>query len=197
MKEIRRKLIKSILYILFTIVYRTKIIGKENIPASGKYLLCGNHIHALDAVAVVVTAKRQIRFVAKEELFSNIILRHLAKIFDIIKIKRDSADMEAIKEVLKGIKNGDIIGIYPEGTRNGMEKHKDFKTGAAYIALKTNTEVIPVGIKGTFKPFSKIILNYGKPMNFSKYAESKNDKKIQEKVTNEIMKEVVKLAREY
>lgn len=191
----KRKIIKAFLHFLLVIVYRIKIIGKENIPATGKYLLCGNHIHALDAVTVVITAKRQIRFVAKEELYENAILRFLAKTFDIIKIKRDSVDMEAIKEILKGLKNGDIIGIYPEGTRNGMEKQKDFKTGAAYIALKTDTEVIPVGINGTFKPFTKITLNYGKPMNFSKYKEKKNDHEIQEKVTKEIMERVVELSK--
>lgn len=190
----KRKIIKVFLLILMRITYRIKIIGKENIPATGKYILCGNHIHALDSVAIVLTNKRQIRFVAKEELYKSAILRFLAKTFDIIKIKRDSADTEAIKEILKGLKKGDIIALFPEGTRNGMKKHKEFKTGAAYIALKTDTEVIPVGVKGTFKPFSKITLHYGKPMNFSKYQNQKNDKEIHEKVTQEIMSEVVKLS---
>jgi len=177
------------------LVYRIKIIGKENIPKVGKYILCGNHVHALDSAAITLTAKRKIRFVAKEELYKNRFIKHLADTFGVIKIRRDSADMDAIKEMLKGLKNGNIIAIYPEGTRNGMEKHKDFKTGAAYMALKTNTQVIPVGIKGTFKPFSKITLNYGKPMDFSQYKNKEKDKEVQEAVTKEIMKEVVRLSK--
>ena len=191
----KRKIYKAFLHFLLVIVYRVKITGKENVPLTGKYIMCGNHIHALDAAPVVLLAKRQIRFVAKEELFKNPFIRHLGKVFEMIKVKRDSADTEAIKEILRGLKRGDIIGIYPEGTRNGMAKNQEIKTGAAYIALKTKTPVIPFGIKGTFKPFTKIYLNYGKPMDFSKYEENKNDKQIQEKVTEEIMAEVIKLSK--
>lgn len=192
----KRKIVKAFLCFIARIVYRIKIVGKDNIPETGKYIICGNHVHALDAPVIVLTAKRQIRFIAKEELYKSAIIRWLSKIFEIIKIKRNSADLEAMKEMLKALKNGQIIGIFPEGTRNGLEKHSELKTGAAYIALKTNTQVIPVGVKGSFKPFSKITLIYGKPMDFSKYVEQKNDKEIQEKVTHEIMNEVIRLSRD-
>lgn len=189
-----QKIIKAFLHFAALVIFRVKKIGEDNIPKEGKFILCGNHVHALDAPVIIVTAKRQIRFVAKEELYKNHIIKFLAGVFDIIKIKRDSADMDAIKEILKALKNEQIVGIFPEGTRNGMKKNKDLKTGAAYIALKTNTKVIPVGVKGSFKPFTKVILTYGKPMDFSQYNEMKNDKNIQEKVTKEIMDEVIRLS---
>lgn len=190
-----RNIIKGFLHFIALIVYRVKKIDEENIPKEGKYLLCGNHVHALDAPLIVLTAKREIRFVAKAELYKSGIIRFLAKVFDVIKIKRDSADMEAIKEILKALKNGQVVGLFPEGTRKGLEKHVELKTGVAYIALKTDTKVIPVGVKGSFKPFTKVILTYGKPMDFSKYKANKNDKEIQEKVTKEIMEEVIRLSK--
>lgn len=190
-----RKIFKGFLHFVALIVYRIKKVGEENIPKEGKYILCGNHVHALDAPVIIVTAKRQIRFVAKEELYKNPFIKFLANIFGVIKIKRNSADTDAIKEILKALKNGQIVGIFPEGTRNGMKKNAGLKSGAAYMALKTDTKVIPVGIKGTFKPFSKVTFNYGKPMDFSQYKDRKNDKEIQEKVTQEIMDEVIRLSK--
>ena len=191
-----KKIVKVFLRFVALILYRVKKIGEENIMQPGKYILCGNHIHALDAPLMMVKAKRKIRFVAKEELFKSGVIRFLSKVYEVIKVKRNSADMDAIKEILKALKNGDIVGIFPEGTRNGMKKNVSFKNGAAYIALKTGTPVIPVGIKGSFKPFSKVTFNFGKPMDFSQYKDRKDDKEVQEKVTQEIMQEVIRLSTE-
>lgn len=74
-----RKIVKAILHFLVLIVYRVKKIGEENIPKEGKFIICPNHVHALDAVALVVTSKREIIMMAKEELFKNPILAWLRK----------------------------------------------------------------------------------------------------------------------
>ena len=132
---------------------------------------------------------------AKEELFKNKVISYLAKIFEVIPVKRGTADLDAVKLSMKAIKEGDILGIFPEGTRNGMAKHSSIKAGASFMALKTNTPVIPVGIQGTFKPFTKVVINYGKPIEFSQYAVSKGkpDKEHLEIVSEKIMEEIVKL----
>ena len=116
--------------------------------------------------------------------------------FEVISIKRDSADIEAMKKAFKVLKNGGIIGIFPEGTRNGMQKGVKLHNGAALMALKTDTKIIPVGIQGSFKPFRKVRVNYGKPMDFSEYASQKSDKEVLTKITNEVMQEVVRLTNE-
>lgn len=118
------------------------------------------------------------------------------KLFEVISIKRDSADIEAMKKAFKVLKNGGIIGIFPEGTRNGMQKGVKLHNGAALMALKTDTKIIPVGIQGNFKPFRKVRVNYGKPMDFSEYASQKSDKEVLTKITNEVMQEVVRLTNE-
>lgn len=190
-----RKILKPFFHFIAVVIFRTKIIGEENVPKDGSFILCGNHVHALDAPIIVVTAKRKIRFMAKEELFKNKFIASLANIFEVIPVKRGTADLDAIKASMKAIKDGDILGIFPEGTRNGMLKNASIKAGAAFIALKTNTPVIPVGIEGSFKPFRKVVIRYGKPMNFSEYSPKKGkpEKENLEIVSEKIMNEIIKL----
>ena len=85
-------------------------------------------------------------------------------------------DIEAMKMNLTALKNGEALGLFPEGTRKGLAKGAKVQNGAAYMALKTKTKVVPVGIQGTFKPFTKVKLNYGKPLDYTNY-EPKNPEK--------------------
>lgn len=190
-----RKILKPFFHFVALILYRVKIIGEENVPKTGSFILCGNHVHALDAPVIVVTAKRKIRFMAKEELYKNKVIGFLARVFEIIPVKRGTADLDAIKASMKAIKDGDILGIFPEGTRNGMAKNESIKAGAAFMALKTNTPVIPVGVQGSFKPFRKVTIRYGKPMDFSEYSPKKGkpEKENLEIVSEKIMEEIIKL----
>lgn len=191
-----RKFIKAILYFVAIVIYRVKKVGEENVPKEGAFVLCGNHVHALDAPAIVLSSKRKVVFVAKAELFKNPILNWLAKVFDIIPVKRGKQDLESMKRSLKAISKGEILGIFPEGTRKGLEKNVKVKTGAAFMALRAGVPIIPVGVQGSFKPFTKVIINYGKPMDFSKYYSNKPEKEVLEKVTEEVMAEIIKLTNE-
>ena len=150
-----RKFLKGIFWFMSVIVYRIKVNGKENIPEEGAALICPNHVHALDTVLVVVHANRKINVLAKEELFEYGFLRFLAKVFGVYPVKQNSADLSAIKTSLKLLKNKELLLIYPEGTRNGMEKGKPLKNGPMTIAIKAGVPIVPVGIKGSFKAFLK------------------------------------------
>lgn len=191
-----RKIIKGFLHFLYLIVYRVKKVGEENIPAEGAYILCGNHVHALDAPAVVVCTKRKVDFLAKEELFENKILNWLGNMFDVIPVKREKQDLESMKRCLAVLNKGGILGMFPEGTRKGMEKNVKVKNGAVFMALRTGVPVIPVGIQGSFKPFTKVKLNYGKPLDFSQYKSKSPEKDVLDKLTNEIMENIIRLTNE-
>ena len=190
-KKFVRKLTKGFLSGLYHIGYRIKINGK--VPDEGSYIICANHINYLDAAAIVLLNKRMIHFVAKEDLFRFRILNWLAHLFDIIPIKRDMQDMEAMKRCLKTLKSGELLGIFPEGTRKGLEKTGKAKNGAAYMAIKTGTPVIPVGIHGSFKPFTKVYINYGEPIDLKEY-QGKDKEKIDE-ATKLIMDKIVMLTK--
>lgn len=189
-KKFVRKLVKVVLATLYRIAYRVRITGE--VPEEGAYILCCNHINYLDAAAIVLFNKRKVNFVAKEDLFTHGILFWLGHLFDAIPIKRDMQDIEAMKRCLKVLKKGELLGIFPEGTRKGMEKHMKAKNGAAFMAIKSNVKVIPIGIHGTFKPFSKVYINYGEPIDLSKY---KNQKDKLDEATGLIMDKIVMLTK--
>ena len=140
-KKAVRKTIKVSLAFIYRIAFRVKIKG--NVPKEGSYILCCNHINYLDAAAIVLFNKRKVNFVAKEDLFKHRILFWLGHLFDAIPIKRDMQDIEAMKRCLKVLKNGELLGIFPEGTRkrNG-EKWKSKKWSSFHgnkIKSKSNT----------------------------------------------------------
>ena len=186
-KKFVRKVVKVVLKTAYRIAYRVKITG--NVPDNGAYIICCNHINYLDAAAIVLFNKRKVNFVAKEDLFTHGILDWLGHLFDAIPIKRNMQDIEAMKRCLKVLKNGELLGIFPEGTRKGMEKNMKAKNGAAFMAIKGKVKIIPVGIHGTFKPFSKVYMNYGEPIDLSGYTKEDLDK-----ATDIIMTKIKELA---
>lgn len=188
-----RKFLKGLFWLMSVIAYRIKVNGMENLPKEGAALVCPNHVHALDTVIVVVHANRKINVLAKEELFENGFLRFLAKVFGVYPVKQNSADLSAIKTSLKLLKNKELLLIFPEGTRNGMAKGAPVKNGPMTIAIKAGVPIVPVGINGSFKAFSKIRINIGKPMYFNEYKEKVNDKEVVTKLTEELMNEIVRL----
>ena len=187
-KRFVRCIVRAVLVTAYRIAYHVKITG--NVPKEGAYILCCNHINYLDAAAIVLFNKRKVNFVAKEDLFTHDILMWLGHLFDAIPIKRDMQDIEAMKRCLKVLKNGGLLGIFPEGTRKGMEKNMKAKNGAAYMAIKSGVKVIPIGIHGTFKPFSKVYLNYGEPIDLSDY---KNQKGKLDEATELVMNQIKEL----
>ena len=195
-KKIGRVIVSFLILTYCRIVYRVKIIGKENIPQEGTLLFCGNHRTYLDPPLIIVTAGRYMRFLAKEELRKNPLFAFLGFLYDGIYVKRDSKDITSLKTALKTLKDGKCVGLFPEGTRNGLEKNDGkIKNGAAYMALKTNARVIPIGIVGPAKPFTKNAIIYGKPLDFSEYAaRMKEDKGVEDQVSEIIKEEIVKLA---
>lgn len=187
-KKIVRKTVKIILSTVYKIAFRVKITGK--VPESGGYIICCNHINYLDAAAIVLFNKRKVNFVAKEDLFTHGILMWLGHLFDTIPIKRDMQDIDAMKRCLKVLKNGELLGIFPEGTRKGMEKNMKAKNGAAFMSIKSKVKVIPVGIHGTFKPFSKVYVNYGEPIDITNFTKENLDE-----ATDIIMNNIVMLTK--
>ena len=169
-KKIGKAFVKGVIFSYCKLIYRVKVIGKENIPKKGAVIFCGNHRTYLDPQIIVATAGRDMRFLAKEELAQNPFFKLLGNLFSAILVKRDEKDLTAVKESLKTLKVGGCIGLFPEGTRNGLEKNDgQIKSGAAYLAIKTGAKVIPIGIIGKAKPFSKNAIIYGEPLDFSEY----------------------------
>ena len=193
-KKFVRWVVQGALYIWCKLYYRAEVIGLENIPKEGPLIFCGNHRSYLDPPLIVCTAKRDMCFLAKKELYKNKILAFLGSAFEAIPVNRDEKDVKAIKESLKVLKRGDCIALFPEGTRNGMEKGEKIKDGVAFFAIKGGAKVLPCGIKGGTKENRKVTITYGKPLDFTNYKDVK-DKEVLDKVTNEIMNKINELAQ--
>lgn len=188
-----RVIIKFIFKIIAIILYRPKIVGKENLPKDTGALICPNHVHNLDSAVIVAMFKRKVNVLAKEELFKNGFIRWIADIFGVYPVKRGRADLQAIKISLKLLKNDELLLMFPEGTRHGLDKGKKPKNGAVLIAATAGKPIIPIGIQGSFKPFRKVIVNIGKPIDYSKYSEEVKEKEQASKLTQELMQEIVRL----
>jgi len=192
LKQIVRIIVRTAIRLYFVVVYRVKIEGRENLPKDKNepLIFCGNHRTYADPPLIVVTAKRHVRFLAKEELSKNKFLAFLGVVFNAIYVKRDAKDVAALKTTLKALKDGESIALFPEGTRNGMEKGEKVKDGAAFFAVRTGAKVVPVGISGGEKPFKKMYIKYGEPLDFSNRSKDELDQ-----VTDEIMEKIVELSK--
>ena len=193
-KEVIKFIVRGALYIWFKLVYRLEINGLENVPKEGPIIFCGNHRSYIDPPLIVATAKRDMKFLAKEELYKNKFLAFLGWAFEAIPVKRDEKDISAIKTSLKDLKEGKCIALFPEGTRNGLEKGEKVKDGVAFFAVRSGAKVVPCGIKGGTKELKKLTISYGKALDYSKYKGSK-DKDVLDNITKEIMDNIIQLAK--
>ena len=157
------KIIRPIITLLFKIIYNPTIIGKENIPKKGKIILAGNHTNNLDCLLLISSVKRNIHFLAKDELWKGpkkIIFNNLG----LIKVNRRKKDKECLINAINYLKNEKVIGIFPEGTI-GKKELLPFKIGAVKMAYETNSEIIPFVITGKYKIlFNNLKIEFCKPI---------------------------------
>ena len=192
--KLQRRIVWGALRGLYKVVYRIKVEGEENIPKEGAFIICGNHIDFIKVPVIVLFAQRKINFIAKAELFKNPFLKRLGELFDVIPVKRGKQDVDSMKKSLKVLANNEGLGLFPEGTTRGLEKGVKVKNGAAFMALRTGTVIVPVGVEVTKRPFPKIIVRYGKVLDYSQYQSRNPEKETLEKVTEEMMDVIKDLA---
>lgn len=189
-----RKLVKGFANIMCHIIYRFDVKGLENLPKEGAAVICPNHIHLLDSVTITIHIKRMMYIMVKKELMKSKLGYWFFDKLGCFAVDRGKGDVKAIEDAQEHVNNGDLLMIFPEGSRNGMEKGIKMKKGAAMIALQTKTPIIPVGISGSFVPFTKIKIRFGKPMNLTQYFEmEKVGPREWITVTNKLQEEIISL----
>src|SRR3954451_5628167 len=171
-------------------IYQFKVIGKENFPTDGGVLLCSNHISNLDPPTVGIAAPRQVHFMAKEELFSAPVLGKILPRINAFPVKRGMSDREALRKGLGVLKEGKVLGLFPEGTRSKTGELGEGLAGAGFFALRSNAHIVPCAIIGPYKPFKRLKVVYGKPIDMEEY---RKNKATPEQTTELIMMEINKL----
>ncbi len=163
------KIGRFIAYLISLVLYRVTVIGKENIPETGGALICPNHISNIDPVVVAFATSREIHYMAKAELFKNAILNWFFKKVKAFPVNREKVSVETVKTALRVLKDGEILGIFPEGHRVKQDEHVQPASGFIVFAVKTKSPIIPVRIKGKYSFRSKIEVIIGKPIYLEEY----------------------------
>ena len=197
--------------ILFPIIrfWIKEINGLGNIPKDQVFIIAANHSSYMDHLVlgyiIIPRLNNKLHFLAKKEHFDNIFQRIWHTYAGAIPVDRKSGGNKALKIAIKALKQGKIIGIYPEGTRSLTGKLQRAKTGVARLALLSRAPVLPVGLVGTFDilpkgkripKLRKATMNIGKPIYFDEYYTLPITKRLLRKITTRIMKEIAKLSKQ-
>ncbi|SDC48610.1 lysophospholipid acyltransferase family protein [Actinokineospora iranica] len=202
----KRVLLGPLLHVFF----RPRIEGLENIPAEGGALLASNHLAVSDSFFLPLMVPRRVTFPAKMEYFTAPGLKGRFKKWFFtgvgqIPIDRSSgsAAQAALDTGVRLLREGRLMGIYPEGTRSPDGRLYKGKTGVARIALEARVPVIPVAMFGTdkanpigskmWKPYP-IRIKVGKPLDFSRYEGLSGDRFVERSITDEIMYALMELS---
>lgn len=154
---------------LFRRMYKLNVIGEENVPADGAFVLGCNHTALFDPIMLILSVPRTIRFMAKKESFKTPVIGRLMAKLGMIPVNRGVADLKAMKASLSCLKEGGVIGIFPQGTRcPGVDPETTKpKDGVAMLSYRTNSPVLPAFIvtKGRkLRPFRRTTVVIGKPI---------------------------------
>ena len=174
--------------------FKVNINGVENIPDSDGIIFVSNHKSNYDAPVISSFLTKKLTFMSKEELFKFKPLGFLLKKIGAFPIKRGSSDIGAMRTAIKILKSEQNMLIFPEGTRCREEnKILKGKSGAALLAHKSGAQIVPIGIKGTYKFRAKIDVNIGKPINISDFTDEKPSSQELQKFTDEQVMEKIKI----
>ncbi len=168
---------RAVLIPIFKLLFFYKVNGKDNVPKEGAYIICSNHLSNNDPPLLAITQRRQVFYMAKEELFKNKFLGWLFRQFGAFPIKRGAGDGKAINEAEKLIADGKLLGIFIEGTRSKTGEFLRPRSGAAVVASQMQVPVIPVCItpkNKKIKVFQKVTISWGKPMTPEQLGLEKN-----------------------
>lgn len=195
---------------LLTLLGRPKTQGLEYVPASGPVILASNHLAVADSFYLPLVVTRRITFLAKSEYFTGKGLKgRLTAWFYTVagQVPIDRTDADSARAALvtaeRILKQGKLLGMYPEGTRSPDGRLYKGKTGLARLALETGVPVIPVAMIGTdvVNPpgskmwrFGKVEVRFGRPMDFSRFEGLAGNRFIERAVIDEIMYELMKLS---
>jgi 1-acyl-sn-glycerol-3-phosphate acyltransferase len=195
---------------MLRVVFRPQALGLENVPEEGPAILASNHLSYADWLFMPLALPRRVTFVAKAEYFTTPGIKGwFQKLFfsgsGQVPIDRSGASAAegALVTAKRVLAEGDLFGIYPEGTRSHDGRLYRGKTGVARLALETGVPVIPVAVVGTdvvappgkkFGRLTRPVVRFGKPLDFSRYEGLEGDRYILRSVTDEIMYEIMRLS---
>jgi 1-acyl-sn-glycerol-3-phosphate acyltransferase len=200
-KRLVRAFLIGLFRFLFRLLTRLTVIGKQNLPEQGGYILASNHLSVVEVPLVYILIDRRdvTGFVAKDHQ-KNPLFRAMVNGMGGIWLNRDEADTRALRAARDHLKNGGIFGIAPEGTRSPTGALIQGKTGVAYLAHLVDVPIVPVAVTGTWKSLRKIFtlqrppitVRFGAPFTLPHIERQDRDQAL-ERDTDEIMSRIAAL----
>ena len=179
---------------LFRVVFPYKRHGNMTKYENGAMIIIGNHYSVLDVVYPCLLTDRPIHFMAKQELWKGGPMKWFTNKCECIPVKRDGSDVQAIKTAMRYLKNGDVVNIFPEGTRN--HSYADllpFHAGAAALSIKMQAPIIPIVQIKKLKAFHKSHIIYGDPIEFRQFYNKKVTKEDIEACDNQLREAIINM----
>ncbi len=147
--------LRFILKGIFNLLYRVEKTGLDKIPITGKVILCSNHMSYLDPVLIGPYLPRYVYFMAKKELFGNKILAGLIAFLNAFPVDRNSLDRRTFTTSLEVLKDENLLGVFPEGTRSTDGVVREGKRGIGLVCFLSKAPILPIAISGTNKIIQK------------------------------------------
>jgi 1-acyl-sn-glycerol-3-phosphate acyltransferase len=183
--------------------FRGEVVGTENFPREGPFLIASNHASHLDPPLVGSQIAKQMRFFARKSLWNNRLLGWWLDQVETIPVERDSGDIGAIKRVMQALKEDRAVVLFPEGTRSPDGRLQKPKAGVGLMACKTGVPVVPCRVYGSFLAFGKgsliprfgtpVTIVFGRPIAASEYDDPTAGKARYETAAQRIMDRIAAL----
>ena len=170
---------------------RWKVIGNGHLPPGQGMIVVANHVSYWDPIVVGCALNRRICFMAKAELFDIPVLGLIITKLGAFPVQRDGADRSSIRRALELLDAGEVVGIFPEGTRSKTDELLNPHMGAAMLAIKGGVPLLPVAVSGTRGFWGKVQINFGQPINTS----ASNRRKVSRTELAEVSQDVMEKIR--
>lgn len=183
-------------------LFRVRMLNAERIPAGG-VILAGNHLSYADPVLLWCASPRPVHFMARSNLWELPVIGWALDQFWALPVKRGAADREALQRAGRHLQDGEPVGIFPEGTRKFKNAEDDVHGGAAFLAIRNDVPVVPIGFAGTdrIKPpgqrlirFPKVVIAVGEPIDPAQFAEGGRKERV-DALTRLMMERIAEQAR--
>lgn len=183
----------KVLRLFCKVFFKYEVIGIENVPLEGNVIIAANHKSNLDPIFVASSmTTREVAAIAKKELFDHKVLGFILKKLNTIPIDRENTGIATVKQILRAIKDGYVLGLFPEGTRVKGKEFGQAKAGLSLFASKGKANVVPISVISTYKLFSRVKIYIGEPIDMSQYFRAKLTNEDHERISEEVMQVIIK-----
>lgn len=185
------KIISNSLRLIAKLLFEIEVIGICNIPEEGGVILAPNHKSNWDPIFILSAIKnRTLSAVCKKELASNALMSKLLDKLGVIPINRDVPEISSVKKIIRFLKDGSAVVIFPEGTRVEGPELGEAKKGVAVFAVKGNVPIVPISINTSYKLFSKVSIIIGEPIYVDEYIGKRVTYVEYSQITNRVMSSI-------